>query len=102
MGRRAKQAVLIGLLVISSCASPPRLTPAGAAVKPVAQVSNSCIKAGTLIVQTDLEKVRPSKLVEQSILRARNSAAWLFNATHVVATTEISDQGEQTFMVYQC
>jgi len=99
---QAKQALLIGLLVISSCASPPKLTPAGAAVKPVVAVPSGCIKAGTLIVQTNLEKVHPSKLVEQSVLRARNSAAWLFNATHVIATTAITSEGEQTFMVYQC
>lgn len=102
MLRQAKQAVLIGSLVISSCALPPKLTPAGEAVKLVAAVSSSCTKAGTLIVQTKLEKVDPAKVGEQSMWRARNGAAWLFNATHLVATTEITSEGEQTFMVYQC
>lgn len=101
---KPKPAVLIGCIVVLSCASPPKLSREGETVELIKTAQRGCVNMGNIIVQTNPAKVNrnPVRAARQSAIRARNSAVWLFNATHMVAATQITGNGEQAFVIYQC
>lgn len=92
------------LAVLTGCAW-VKLTEGGKTVTVVTKVPTSCTRLGNTASQTraDVATIgrNREKIADELLILARNSASRMGGDT-IIAESEVSDTGEQTFGVYRC
>lgn len=96
--------IIVLLAALQGCAW-VKLTEAGKTVTVVTKVPTSCKRLGSTASQTraDVATIgrNKEKIAGELQILARNSASRMGGDT-IVAESEVSDTGEQTFGVYRC